>query len=70
MSDSPTFLESELRRSNVHSAVQLHRISVDHLGALTSLGECRRKVEGQPRLTGARGPNYRDQMGLVLAVQR
>ena len=48
----------ELRRTDVHAAVDLHRVGVDDLAA-EALGE----VEGEVGLAGGGGPDDRDHNG-------
>ena len=56
--DAASLGERQLRRTDVHAAVDLHRIGVDDLAA-----RCGREVEGQAVLPAGRGPDQRDDRG-------
>ena len=53
MRDSTTLIEGDLRRSDVEAAIDLHRIEVDDLAALSE-----REIEGEFTLARSRRPDY------------
>ena len=53
--------ERELRRADVHAAVELHGVGVDDLGGSARAFECRSEVEREVGLAGARRADDRDE---------